>query len=59
MDITSAYIAQETQLQCDQHKVVENDAEITKLYYQLLCVIYTSSIEDHIKLEDGSSPYKI
>ena len=22
-------VAQETQLQCDQHKVVENDAEIT------------------------------
>ena len=36
----------------DQHKVVENDADITD--YLVHCVVY-NSIKDYIKLEDESS----
>ncbi len=61
---TLLVVAQETQLQNDQHKVVENDAANTD--YPIMCYIhlqrvvvisYFPNIEDHIKLEDGSSPY--
>ena len=65
---TLLVVAQESQLQSDQHKVVENDADITDypinsyvLYTpQMGAFVVTSyfpSIEDRIKLEDGSSPY--
>jgi hypothetical protein len=36
----------------DQHKVVENDADITD--YLVHCVVY-NSIKDYIKLEDEGS----
>ena len=44
--------AQETQLQSDQHKVVENDAEITVIFR---AISFFPSIKDHIKLEDRSN----
>ena len=63
---TLLVVAKETQLQSDQHKGVESDADITD-YPINSYVLYTPSmgrvkkllphIEDHIKLEDGSSPY--
>ena len=63
---TLLVVAQESQLQSDQHKVVENDADITDypinsyVLYTPPMVVVTScfpDIEDRIKLEDGSSPY--
>ncbi len=63
---TLLVVAKENQLQTDQHKVVENDADITDypinsyIYIHLQWVVATSyypDIEDLIKLEDGSSPY--
>ena len=63
---TLLVVAQETHLQSDQHKVVENDAEITNYpinsyghihLHQVVVTSYFPNIEDHIKLEDGSSPY--
>ena len=63
---TLLVVAQETQLQSDQHKVVENDAEITDypinsyvcIHLQRTVVTsYFPNIEDHIKLEDQSSLY--
>ena len=63
---TLLVVAKETELQSDQHKVVENDAEVTDYPFNSY-VLYTPptgcdksyfpNIEVHIKLEDGSSPY--
>ena len=54
---TLLVVAQETQLQIYQHKVVENDADVTD-YPINSYVLYTPpNILDHIKLKDGSSPY--
>ena len=61
---TLLVVAQETQLQCDQHKVVENNADITDYpvnsyvyihLHQVVATSYFPDIEDHIKLEDESS----
>ena len=60
---TLLVVAQETQLQSDQHKVVENDAEITDYPINsyvippqwVVAISYFPSIKDHIKLEDRSS----
>ena len=58
---TLLVVAQESQLQSDQHKVVENDADVID-YHINSYVLYTLTsyfpdIEDLIKLRDGSSPY--
>ena len=57
---TLLVVAQESQLQSDQHKVVENDADITD-YPINSYVLYTPPMGRSNKLlpklKDGSSPY--